>query len=145
MEAIQNNCQRECRKTPGCLVKMLTGEMSLKCNYLDTRTEDMFAVKQIEPASSTSENSPWVVLCISVLEGHLWKKKTKKTTKAPKRNRTLHSDNDPKHTSKSTDIWLQTMKWRVLEWLSQNLDLKIFEKQYNLWLSQKYVQMTCLA
>lgn len=28
--------------------------MSLKCNYLDTRTEDqnMFAVNQIEPASS---------------------------------------------------------------------------------------------
>ena len=43
-------------------------------------------------------------------------------------------DNDPKHTSKVVAKWLKDNKVKVLEWLSQSLDLKPIE---NMWAELK--------
>lgn len=123
---------------------MFFGQMSLKLNYLDTTTEDMFDINQYSiPGKEPHTNwKTWRwkcpglgFLCCSrtwpahhhgfyCVSGVAWGtceticKKKKKL----QRNWILQQDNDPKHTSKSTKNWLKT-KWRVLEWPSQSPDL----------------------
>lgn len=110
--------------------------MSLKLNYLDTTTEDMFDINQIQHSRKGTSYQlknmevevSWFGFFFTImdstvyqglLEEHLrpFVKKIKL-----KRNWIPQQNNDPKHTSKSTKNWLKT-KWRVLEWPSQSPDL----------------------
>lgn len=81
VERIQNNCKRESRETPGCLGKMFIGEGSLSLPTIGEFTMNC-----------------------SELEWHSWKSKTLK------QNRTLHSGNDPKHISKSTNRETESLR-----------------------------------
>ena len=91
---------------------MFFGQMSLKFNYLDTRTDRLTIIE------STMNSTVYQ----RVLDVRPSVKKLKL-----KRNWTLQHDNDPKHTSKSTKDWLKTKKWKVLEWPSQSPDLNPIE------------------